>query len=241
MFMGRRNISLVSLVSHLSRDSLSPSSPSTCALFEQHISQVQMFLSFSSYSLSSSLSSMMFCGSFFCHHCHSSQEAGWDASKRGGMCYHSNKLTHWQGCTIFHWATGSQQQMQPLSCDGSMHLLILGGEETPLCWGNRCSILRPGVTDDGGRGGVEGDHGCFWDLFWWMLLCLLCLPLFQQMCAHDVLIYRLKITHLLLNYLFLLYKRNNSFLVPLLSFPCCLFSWLTCLFWIYVSFGPTLE
>lgn len=32
----------------------------------------------------------------------SSQAAGWDASKQGRMCYHSNKLTHWQDCAIFH-------------------------------------------------------------------------------------------------------------------------------------------
>lgn len=48
----------------------------------------------------------------------SSEDTGWDASWHSGMCYHSNKLTHWQDCSISHWATGRQQQMQPLSCGG---------------------------------------------------------------------------------------------------------------------------
>lgn len=39
----------------------------------------------------------------------------------GWMCYHSNKLTHWQDCSIF-WATGGQQQMQLMVCDSSLHI-----------------------------------------------------------------------------------------------------------------------
>lgn len=65
---------------------------------------------------------------------------------------------------LFFESQGDQQWIQPLSCDGSVYLLILGGQETPLLWANRCSILRPGVADDGEKGGGEGDHGCFWFL-----------------------------------------------------------------------------
>lgn len=52
------------------------------------------------------------------------QEAGWDASKGGGMCYHSNKLTHGQDCTIFYDATGVQQQMYPLVLTGFLDLWL---------------------------------------------------------------------------------------------------------------------
>lgn len=65
---------------------------------------------------------------------------------------------------LFFESQGDQQQIQPLSCDGSVYLLILGGQETPLLWANRCSVLRPGVADDGEKGGGEGDHGSFWFL-----------------------------------------------------------------------------
>lgn len=69
----------------------------------------------------------------------SSQEAGWDtserggmrASERGGMCYHSNKLSHWQDCTILVVHTGCRQQMQPLSCEGCVAVLVAGVKETP--------------------------------------------------------------------------------------------------------------
>ena len=47
----------------------------------------------------------------------SSQPAPW---KRGGMCCHSNKLTHWQDCTIIGWATGGQQQIQAVVAAGGV-------------------------------------------------------------------------------------------------------------------------
>lgn len=87
----------------------------------------------SSFPLSSSSSSMVF---FFLvaplfDTITSLQEAGWDESQLGGMCYHSNKLTHWQDSTIFLRATGAQQQMQSPMCDSSKCLLILGGWRHP--------------------------------------------------------------------------------------------------------------
>lgn len=89
----------------------------------------------------------------------SSQEAGWDASEvgceRGGMCYHSNKLSHWQDCTILVVHTGCRQQMQPLSCEGCVAVLVAGVKETPPWLRQRGAAS----LDLGGwwwrRGGVE--------------------------------------------------------------------------------------
>lgn len=66
------------------------------------------------------------------------------------MWYHSNKLTHWQDCTIF-CIYGGQQPMQPTLYDKYMCVLNLRGQESPLfCF----SVLRPWVCDD--KEGFEG-------------------------------------------------------------------------------------
>lgn len=170
----------------------------------------------------------------FCHH-RQLKGSRVGCEQAGGMCYHSNKLTHWQGCTISHWATGSQQQMQPLSCDGSMHLLILGEQETPLFWENRCSIPRPGVTDDREREGERVIMAVFDICSDWCCPVVLPSPVSANPCSWRVYcsLYRLSETNFLLNPLFLLYENNNGLFLFL--FPCCLFYWLMCYFWKYVT------
>lgn len=71
------------------------------------------------------------------------------------MCYHSNKLSHWQDCTILVVHTGCRQQMQPLSCEGCVAVLVAGVKETPPWLRQRGAAS----LDLGGwwwrRGGVE--------------------------------------------------------------------------------------
>lgn len=85
----------------------------------------------------------------------SSQEAGWDASERGGMCYHSNKLSHWQDCTIMMVHAGRRQQMQPLSCEGCVAFLVAGVKETPPWLRQRDAETLELGGWRWGRGGVE--------------------------------------------------------------------------------------
>lgn len=163
----KKDLSCV-IFSHSSRDSVSPRSPWTCASCDQHIS-VWMYVCLSIISLPVLCLLIYppccFCSSFFfipplpIH----MMQGGMRATEVGCVTIATSWLTG-RTVPLFFESQGDQQWIQPLSCDGSVYLLILGGQETPLLWANRCSILRPGVADDGEKGGGEGDHGCFWFL-----------------------------------------------------------------------------
>lgn len=102
-------------MSHVSRDPLFLIAVHKYMLcFEQHIISVQMCVRVTTIILLSC--DLIYLPSFILFVClfvflssfffiatiASSQAAGWDASRQGRMCFHSNKLTHWQDCAIFH-------------------------------------------------------------------------------------------------------------------------------------------
>lgn len=96
---------------------------------------------------------------FIWYHCQFSWRRE-GCEQEGGMCYHSNKLTHWQDCTIYltygvsaaddgHWSA------MALCCWWHRE-----GRRRP-CWSKELQHPQLRVGDDGESGRGECDHGCF--------------------------------------------------------------------------------
>lgn len=128
----------------------------------------------------------------------SSQEAGWDASARGGMCYHSNKLSHWQDCTIMVVHTGGVgSRCSHWAVRAVLLFLLLGWRKHPLGWGKE--VQHPWIWVDGDEEG-GGWKWWAWRLYFVVIYAALFVVLFftshvfeaqaiVQSVAHIVLVF----------------------------------------------------
>lgn len=119
-----------------------------------------LYLFFSQSRKTASVLCIFCCSLCLCGTIVRSQEAGWDASERGGMCYHSNKLSHWQDCTTTVAHTGCRPRIQPLSCEGCVAFLVAGLKH-PSGWDKE--VQPPWIWVGGGeeREGRDDGHGGF--------------------------------------------------------------------------------